>query len=341
MAQLVQLTQQSDDVKKLFQLNAQRMMRAAPKGFDPQRLLAVAFNAIAYNSDLLMCTRESLIGGTFEAVKLGLTLGGPMQEAWLIPFSARKQINGQWESVKEATLIIGYQGYRNLVDRARSTLDMHPRSVHNGMTAGAIDAKTKRPAGFSAGTPDEFDFWFGDEPRIVHRPRNPMPEWKEQLRAVYVVARLRGGGKQMEVLEIEEVERHRNRSRAKDNGPWVTDYVPMALKTGIRKIAKYLPKASLELARAMALDEQADIGEGQDFDIEGMVIPQADPAATQGTNAPPTKALEGLKQTMRVPTPTPKEAVRVDAGRTTGGEATVETQAPPVTADEIDWGGGR
>ena len=299
MAQLLQMTRQADDIKALFKLNSQRMIRGAPKGFDPNRLLAVAFNAIVYNSDLLQCSRESLIGGTFEAMKLGLTLGGPMQEAWLIPFNNRRKTDQGWQSVKEATLIVGYMGYRNLIDRARAVVDLHPRAVHNGMQAGLLDDKTKRPAIFNPGVADDFDFWFGDEPRVMHRPKNPMPEWKEQLRAVYCVARLRGGGKQIEVMELEEIEKHRNRSRAKDSGPWVNDYVPMALKTSLRKISKYLPKATLELARAMSLDDQADAGEGQDFDVVGFEIPAEDPQRLAGSDAPPTRQLEAMKDRLR------------------------------------------
>jgi recombination protein RecT len=323
MAQLVQVTKQADDIRRLFAVNQQRMVRASPKGFDPNRLLAIAFNAIVYNTDLLDCTRESLIGGAFEALKLGLTLGGPMQEAWLIPFKNRKKDGNEWITVKEATFIVGYMGYRVLVDRARSTLDMQPRAVHNGIVAGALDGKTKRPGSFSPGTPDEFDYFFGDTPRILHKPKNPSPEWKEQLRAVYIVANLRGGGKQLEVLEVEEVEQHRNRSRAKDNGPWVTDYVPMGLKTAVRKIAKYLPKCSLELSRAMDLDNRADAGEPQQFDLDGLIIPE--PEVSVGTAAPPTRALEGFKEKLR----------------TAGAPTDADLQAPPaqpLTADEINWG---
>lgn len=324
MAQLVQLTKASNDIAQLFKANSQRMIRAAPRGFDPQRLLSIAFNAICYNTDLLQCTRESLIGGSFEALKLGLTLGGPMQEAWLIPFNNRRNIDGQWTSVKEATLIIGYQGYRNLLDRARAVLSLDVRAVHNGTIPTGWDEKTKRYASFEAGTPDEFDYWFGSDARIIHRPKNAQPEFREQLLAVYVVAKLRGGASQLDVLLPEEIESHRKRSRAKDNGPWVTDYVPMAMKTGVRKISKYLPKASLELARALDLDNKADSGDAQDFDISDIVIPPAEPA--QGTQAPPTKRLDGLKQTMRVPEPTPKEPVPVER---------------PLTAEDIDFGGGR
>lgn len=297
MGQLVQLDQRANDLKNLFSVNAQRMTRAAPKGLDPQRLLTIAFNSIAYNTDLLVCTRESLIGGVFEALKLGLTLGGPMQEAWLIPFKV--------QGVPTATFIVGYQGYRNLIDRARTTMDLHPRAVHNGV-------------GRPADVPDDFDYYYGDSPRIIHRPRGATPENEKQLRAVYCVARLRGGGVQMEVLEKEEVDAHRNRSRAKNSGPWVTDYVPMAMKTAVRKIAKYLPKASMEIARALELDEKADMGVDQTFDIEGIVVPPE-----PGVAAPqPQRALDGVKDQLRREQGKPEPAVA----------------SGPPPADEMNWG---
>jgi phage RecT family recombinase len=128
MGQLVQLTDQSNRIRSLFATNQNRMVRAAPKNSDPNRLLAIAFNSIAYNTDLLLCSEVSLLGGVMESVKLGLTLGGPMQEAWLIPFNDNKSPTG-----KTATLIVGYQGYRILIDRSRAVLDLHPRAVHNGV----------------------------------------------------------------------------------------------------------------------------------------------------------------------------------------------------------------
>lgn len=298
MGQLVQLDQRANDIKALFNVNAQRMTRSAPKGLDPQRLLTIAFNSIAYNTDLLQCTRESLIGGVFESLKLGLTLGGPMQEAWLIPFKV--------QGTPTATLIVGYQGYRNLIDRARSVLDLHPRAVHNGN-------------GRASGLPDEFEYWYGDEPRIIHKPAGPTPDREDQLRCVYVVARLRGGGKQLEILEKEEVDAHRARSRARNSGPWVTDYVPMAMKTAVRKISKYLPKASAEMARALELDEKADLGADQQFTIEDLVITaEAKPAAPQ-----PQRALDGVK-----------DRLRTEQGKPAPEQP---TGAPPAE-DDIKWG---
>jgi recombination protein RecT len=280
MGQLVRLDKRADLITQLFNDNRKRMLSATPKSTgDPLRIFNVAYNLIAYNPDLLDCTQESLVGGVFEALKLGITLGGPMQEGWLIPFK------------RNATLIVGYMGYRNIIDRAGSVIDMHPRAVHNGRYRDGKEWKQSQP--------DEFDYWLGDNPRIIHKPRNAQPEFREQLQAVYIVANLRRGGRQSEVLLLDEVDAHRARSRAKDSGPWVTDFVPMALKTGVRKISKYLPKSNELLARALDLDEKADLGKDQEFEIPpGVVlVDEGDP-----TKKPAGSPMDRLKQHIGVPT---------------------------------------
>lgn len=257
MAQLVKLDSRAKVIGELFEANRKRMVALAPRSTgNPERIFQIAFQNIAYNTDLLLCTQESLIGGVFEAIKLGITLGGPMQEGWLIPFKEH--------GTPKATLIVGYMGYRNIIDRAGSVIDMQPRAVH---------------------VKDEFDYWFGDQPRIMHRPKVATPTQRADLRAVYVVANLRKGGRQTEVLELEEVDAHRARSRAKNSGPWTTDFVPMAMKTAMRKISKYLPKSNELLARALDLDEKADLGHDQQFEIpEGMTImDEGDPGKPTGS----------------------------------------------------------
>jgi recombinational DNA repair protein RecT len=154
---------------------------------------------------------------------------------------------------------------------------------------------------------------------VNHRPRGSEPENENQLLYAYALARLRGGGVQFEVMDKAEIDRHRARSRARNNGPWVTDYVPMALKTTIRKIAKYLPKASMEMARAMELDEKADLGADQMFDVDGLVIDQAPKSAPT-----PQAALEGVKEKLR----------------TEQGKPAPEKVPAELTADDIQFGGG-
>jgi len=278
-SQLVRQHDRAADVGGLFKINKTFMLRGVPRTTgDPDRLLSIAYNAIVYDQGLMECTPASLMGGVFEALKLGIALGGPMQEGWLIPFKNKS-------GGKDATLIVGYQGYRNIIDRAGSVIDLHPRAVYEQ---------------------DEFDFEFGVHPRIRHRPYWMVGADKPgKLIAVYAIARLRRGGVQMEVLPVSEVEEHRRRSRAGQAGPWQSDYDAMALKTAIRKISKYLPKSNELLSRALDLDDKADRGVDQGFDVEGLVIPETRTLAEGGGR------LSALTQALGGGTPAVEQAAAV------------------------------
>jgi recombination protein RecT len=265
MAQLVRIDQRGKIIAQLFKENEKRLLSLAPRSTaDAGRIFQVCFQHIAYNTDLLVCTQESLIAGVFEAIKLGITLGGPMQEGWLVPFKEH--------GTPKATLIVGYQGFRNIIDRGKGVADMHPRLVSK-----------KDP---------NFEYWFGDQPRIIHKPPIHPVLTEEEVRAVYIIANLRGGGRQMEVLEKEEIDAHRAKSRTRDTGPWKQFYPAMALKTAVRKIAKYLPKSNELLARALQLDEDADLGRPQDIDVPPGTVIIDEHQPTQGSGS----RLEALKQ---------------------------------------------
>src|SRR5262245_199402 len=298
--QLVPLAERGKNLHYLFTQNKKVLLESAPKvGGDPQRLIRIAYNAIATNEDLLKCTHASILGGMMEALKLGVTLGGPMQEAWLIPFRNNKK------GTMEATFVVGYQGYRNIIDRAGSVVDLHPHAVYEG---------------------DDFDFEFGTRPFITHAPawKRGLPQGV-RLIAVYAVAHLRKGGLQMEVMPRAEVDQHRARSRAKDSGPWVTDYDSMALKTVIRKISKYLPKSSDLLARALDLDDKADRGEDQEFDLpEGAQVFDGSIEAQQAGGT----RLDALKKQLQERNP-------ADGLEPTRKQP--EPAATPLNATDINW----
>ena len=271
MSQLIRLDDRAKVLEGVFKQNMGALSKVVPRTMgDPSRLLRIAYNNIAYDTALLECSSTpvgmaSIFGGVMECLKLGLTIGGPMQEAWLIPFRDNKQ-----GGAKIATVIIGYQGFRNILDRGKSVIDLHPVAVHQN---------------------DEFDFELGSRPFVKHKPSLAD---RGALIAVYAVAHLPRGGIQIEVMGKAEVDEHRAKSRAGSSGPWVDFYEAMALKTVVRKIAKYLPKSSEILARALDLDERADRGVDQTLDMEGLVFDLSIPAG--GVKQVGGTKLDALKQ---------------------------------------------
>lgn len=297
MGQLIKLDEQAKYVEKVFKGNMEALSRSVPAGTgDPSRLVRIAYNTIAYDPKILeVCQTQRgmgiVLGCVMEALKLGLTVGGPAGESWIIPFKEKGNPSAQ--------LIIGYQGYRNILDRSKSVLDLHPRAVFAN---------------------DDFDAVYGTTPAIRHKPWFMIGRDEPgELVAVYAVAHLRGGGVQIEVMPKREVDEHRKRSRAGDSGPWVTDYVPMALKTVIRKIVHYLPKSSELLVRALDLDQRADLGtaqviEAENWSIEPMqgAVPQA---GHSGLNALKTSMQQQRAAQGAAPQPAKPAATREEAER--------------------------
>lgn len=304
------------EIAALFKRNEARFDAIAPKGFHGARLAQIALTNIMQTPKLALCSKESLFAGVVESMKLGLALGGPAQESWLIPYG------------NTAQLIIGYQGMRSLVDRSGTVRDLHPRAVHNGMYQ--VRDENGRMVWTQTQEPDHFEVVFGSNPRIVHIPKNPKPEHKEQLVGCYAVARLKGGGEQMEWLTIEEIERHRLRSRSKDNGPWVTDYVQMGLKTAVRVICKYLPKSSVPygVQYALYIEDMQERGDGLTLnpaDRIDIIDAEATPISTAAPATRTDDLREKIEAARKAPTPPPM------------ADAAKDRAAADVNADDVRW----
>jgi recombination protein RecT len=86
---------------------------------------------------------------------------------------------------------------------------------------------------------DDFKFWRDTEgDHFRHEPA-----WERgKVKGAYCVARFANEeAPQIERMSVEEIESVRARSRAKDDGPWVTDFNEMAKKTVIKRASKRWP----------------------------------------------------------------------------------------------------
>ena len=110
-----------------------------------------------------------------------------------------------------------------------------------------------------------------------------------KLTHIYTMVHYVNGDKEFRVLTAEQLEARRKRSRASNDGPWVTDYEAMCMKTGIRDSCKWTPNASAEtqtLHKAIALDEHAETDVPQDL---GIIADPETETPTEPTPAEPTK----------------------------------------------------
>lgn len=204
---------------------------ALPKHMSPERLARIVLTQVRMTPKLLECSTESLLAAVMQSAQLGLE-PGVLGHCYFVPFwnDRRKEF--------EVQFIVGYRGMIDLARRSGHIETIYAQVVYEN---------------------DQFELEYGLEPRISHIPwhvRNDATfETPGGIRGAYMVAKFTGGGYYLHYMPKAEIDKHRDRSAAKNNGPWVTDYEEMAKKTVVRAGWKWLP-ISIEIARQVeAADE--------------------------------------------------------------------------------------
>lgn len=242
---------------------------ALPKHMNADRMARIALTELRRTPELQKCKPESLLAALMQASQLGVE-PGPLGEAYLVPFAGN------------VTLIVGYRGYLKLAWQSGQLKSIAAHVVHEK---------------------DEFDYAYGLEPKLHHKPnlkdRGPMI-------AVYAAAVFKDGGNAFVVLSAGDVDAIKTRAKAKDSGPWKTDTKAMWRKTAIRQLARWLPM-SAELNNATAADNQTHTG--YQFTDDQLVIDStadedvtADPVTGEVIDQPATEE-PPWPDTAKPPTP--------------------------------------
>lgn len=226
-----------------------------PKHLTPTRVLKMIVGAINKNPALLQCTPMSVINAVLTASQLGLEIS-PGQ-SYLVPFG------------KECTLIIDYRGKIDLAQRSGKVLDIDLEVVYSK---------------------EKFRLYRDEHghKRIEHEPvlykvsangeHMPVAESDRGVPiGAYAIAVLKEGPPKIVFMPSIDIEAIRQRSRAKNDGPWKTDPMEMWKKTVCHRICKTLPY-SAELRQAQEIDDGADEGspllrviESEDMDEVAMI----------------------------------------------------------------------
>lgn len=196
----------------------------ARKYLTPERVVRIVTAAAARNPKLLECKPQSVLSSVIELAQLGLEPGGPLGQAYLVPYG------------QQCTPIVGYQGYLALARRSGEIQSVFAQVIYSA---------------------DVYEIRYGDNPGIDHSPS--LSGKRGDAVAVYCIAKFKDGGQHIEVMTVDEVEAVRNRSKASRGGPWVTDWAQMARKTVIRRARHYWP-ISVEMANAAELEANVDTG---------------------------------------------------------------------------------
>ena len=196
-----------------------------PKHLNAERMSRLALSAIRTTRHLSECSIQSVAVSLMACSALGLEPNTPLGHAYLIPYRCNVAEKGEPKRYEwRCQLVVGYKGYIELFYRS-----------------GVVDFVQAFPVFVG----DEFRVTYGLDNDLVHIPSTDPLRWRpEKLTHVYAVIRVKDQPKPLwTVLDRAQIELHRSRSMARDSGPWVTDYIKMALKTAIRDITPWVPFA--------------------------------------------------------------------------------------------------
>ena len=229
-------TQEITKLSKILTDNRERIKLTLPANIDADRFNNAAINLLRRQPALATCTPSSFFGALMQAAGLGL-MPGPLDHVYFVPFWNNK------ERKREVQLIAGYKGLTHLAHGSGKVDAVRAYIVHEN---------------------DEFDYQLGLEPTVFHKPcrglRGPSTDY-------YAHVKLNTGEPLIFVMSKAEVDAHRQRySKAAKEGPWVTNFDEMALKTCIRKALKLTPLSPM-IETSIGLDELAEARKGQGLTI--------------------------------------------------------------------------
>lgn len=199
--------------------------RALPTVITPERFTRIALSALNNTPALQQCTPMSFLAALMNAAQLGLEPNTPLGQAYLIPYKNKGTLECQFQ--------IGYKGLIDLAYRNGQIQTIQAQAVYEH---------------------DFFEYEYGLEPRLVHRPA-----FSDRGEVVYFYAIFKtvNGGFGMAVMSKADMDLYaKTYSKAFDSSysPWKTDYESMAKKTVIKQALKYAP-IKTDFQRALSTDE--------------------------------------------------------------------------------------
>lgn len=265
------------------------MARALPSHVTADRLARIAMTEVRKEPKLLQCDKASFLGAIMQACALGLE-PGINGACYLIPYK------------ETCTFVPGWKGLVDLVSRTGRA------SVWTG-------------AVFEG---DEFDYALGDKPFVHHRPGEEIDP--EKLAYVYAIGRVNGSEYPViEVWTMPKVWRHRDKINKQGGKHYSYRHPEMyARKVVLLQVLKYMP-SSAELAQAMELQRQEELGSAQDLPLNHLMSSQSSGAAEPVQQAQVTVVAH--------PAPVPRSAPA--AAPTAPGGVQASEAAPRITAEQI------
>lgn len=217
--------------------------KALPSVITPERFTRMAISSLNNTPELQQCTPISYLSALMHCAQLGLMPNTPLGHAYLIPYKNKGTYECQFQ--------IGYKGLIDLAYRNGQMQTIQAQSVYEN---------------------DYFEYEFGLEPKLVHRPAF---EDRGEVTYFYGLFRTVNGGYGFSVMSKVEMDAYAKQySKAFDSSysPWKTCYEEMAKKTVIKQALKYAP-IKTDLQKVLSSDESIKKSIAQDMtEVQNEII---------------------------------------------------------------------
>lgn len=221
------------EIKKVDQLLPKIEIKMSEMGLKPEQIKQEALFALQILNDpknkfLQSATTDSVLTSIINIAAIGLTLNPVVEEAYIIP--RKKKVNkNNW--IVEAHLEPSYKGMINLIVKSGLVTNISSNVVYSG---------------------DSFDCDLGNN-TLSHKPYYLVNKQKGDKVCAYAIGFLPNGGKQIEIMPINEIYEIRNTSesyKAEINGKaktsiWSTYEDEMIKKTLIKRLSKKFPRKQI------------------------------------------------------------------------------------------------
>lgn len=266
MNNVVQVTkkQEIETVRVTLEKMKGQLAMALPTFITADRMCRIVMTAIQQNPKLLECTRTSLYAAIMKASQLGIEPDGNLGHGYLIPFKKNSKVDGKWVSQLEVQFIPGYKGLIDLARRSGEVSNIIAKEVYEN---------------------DDFEIDWANEMPFRHKPF--LNGDRGAIKFFWALARFKDGGFHWDYMTKEEIETIKNNSNGKDNDVWNKNFVEMAKKTVIRRIAKYLP---MSVQRAAQFDQLQEAGRNPSVTSEGDIVIDNDFTPTEEPQKPADKS---------------------------------------------------
>lgn len=191
------------------------LQKVLPKNIDVAKFIAVSLSQLGKNPKLGNCSQLSFYNCIMASARIGIIPDG--RNAYLIPYG------------NECTLQFDYKGLISLIKRGGNIIKARADVICEN---------------------DEFEYDMGDVKRHSYRLGN-----RGAVVGAYAEVTYKNGDKQYEVMDINEINKVKSKSRSGSSGPWVEFFNEMAKKVVFKRLTKWL-ELSPEMIEALNMDNE-------------------------------------------------------------------------------------